>query len=544
MKRTKSQQGIDPRERDSAADPGRPFDAVDDFVIEEIALWLLAPMYAGESPTERMVRDLSRFAATCGRMFRIIYRPPHSCEIWKLVDVGALIGEMIPSKIELMESLPQIASCSKLSMPFGTLNSTAVSLIRSMPNLTDLGVDVCGEIQLGSSDVTDAIRSLRSLTRLRIRGIEEVDPTGFPKKLADLDIRDTVTCRLFGANGTSLVSVESLSLGFGSDDYVAHLSDAIRACPSVTSLKLDLGHKEIWPEEMATIWETCTGLREISISFAGDCSMALDEFERSECCANIEKLSLDIAEENVWSRIIRRCPNIVELSMAYPRPSARDIGELSALKRLEVLRVDCFGDDDELDAFSESFDKLGRSDGIPLKRIALTFVKFDLGGFFSSRRCRGLREVSFSDCTIRGEDIAALADNARDSLVSLEVSRGNEWSIVPLLAGRSRVNRLVMENCTKSQTGEIGKMSEAPLEVVAIGNQWSLFTDGMIAKIAPALANVIDLTIYGDGHSDGAIVELVSKCRRLRRLATCTVWGRKLFAKILGPRPDIDVRWL
>ena len=472
------------------------FDLVDDSIIVEIATWLIT---SDGSPDWTTVTYLLRFSETCKRMFEIINRPPHCNLIWRFIDIGEIINEMVGDDkgstkkirtiVNRMKSQPWMASCVKLSMMCGISNTQNLGLIMSMPNLMDLEVELHESEQftlttekkvikmkqreekskgkISGIDVLRSIESLKNLTRLRIDAWNgetvEMTPIEIPRTLKDLEVHCSDASRLFRGTKGSFDSIKSLSL-----ECETGMIPAIGACPSITSLKLDVGYSNISTEEMKVVWETCTQLQEISITCWGNCSLALDEFEKSKCCNLIKKLSLNIdnVESRTWETMIRRCPNIVELEMLNPSPTATDIRGLTSLKNLEVLDVNCNRNDEGI---SESFSELGGSDGIPFKRIVLHDAKMELSGFFSSHRCHQLREIVFIHCKMSMRSIEALAENVHDSLVSLKFLVMMERFMIPLLARCSRLNHLVINNCTDSLMKRIGMESKAPLTNVTLG---------------------------------------------------------------------------
>ena len=337
-------------------------------------------------------------------------------------------------------------------------------------------------------------------------------PIEIPRTLKDLEVHCSDASQLFRGTKGPFDSIKSLSL-----DCEIGMIPVIRVCPSITSLKLDVGFSSISTEEMKAVWETCTQLQEISITCWENCSLALDEFEKSKCCNLIKKLSLygRKAEAKTWETMIRRCPNIMELKMLNPSPTAMDIRGLTSLKNLEVLVVDC---NRNSEGISESFSELGGSDGIPFKRIVLRGARMELSGFFSSHRCHQLREIEFNDCKMSMRSIEALAENVHDSLISLEFTGYDGNFMIPLLTRCSRLNQLVIHNCMKSLMKRIGIEGKAPLKNVILEDRSSQFSDEGIIGIAQALKDVIDLEINSKKISSGGIIELVSKCPKLRQI--------------------------
>ena len=531
------------------------FDLVDDSIIVEIATWLIT---SDGSPDRTAVTYLLRFSETCKRMFEIINHPPHCNLIWRFIDIGKIINEMTGFDegstdkrriiVNRTKSQPWMASCVKLSMMWGILNTQNLGLIMSMPNLMDLEVQLHKSKQftltsekkviatkereeklmrmISGIDVLRSIESLKNLTRLYIVVMfgetVEMIPIEIPRTLKELDVYCLDASRLFRETKGPFDSIKSLSLFCRTG-----MIPAIGACPSITSLKLEVEGSNISTEEMKVVWETCTQLQEISISCLRNCSLALDEFEKSKCCNLIKKLSLNIinVEARTWETMIRRCPNIVELEMLNPWPTAMDIRGLTSLKNLEVLDVNCSRNGEGI---SKSFSELGGSDGIPFKRIVLRDAKMELSGFFSSHRCHQLREIEFSDCEMSMRSIEALTENVHDSLISLEFTGNDGEIMIPLLTHCSRINQLMINNCKESLMKRIGMESKAPLANVTLGHFWTKFTDEGLIGIAPALKDVIELEINSDGISSDAIIEFVSKLTKLRRIKV----PRKYFKSI------------
>jgi hypothetical protein len=512
------------------------FADVDNNVVVEIASWLIAPIEPGESPTLQMVRDLIRFSRTCKRISEVINHPPLSGLIWRTVDFGSIINEKSGRYcekpgcfVEQTVFQTRIESCEKLSRIRGIPNSHTLALILSMPNLTDLSVELgesstCPTSLMGAIprkerakfgecirgvEIERAIESLPRLTKLFLRGAFlgtlELDSIRIPRTLENLEIVNLDSALIFGKEVKPIESIKVLSLNLAGEN-----TRAVSVCPAITSLSLTC--KEVSREEMAKIWRTCTHLQNISIGTWKSSSLALDEFEKSKCCNLITELKLNVdTTEGAWETMIGRCPHIVELGMWNPEPTVTEIRGMATLKNLEVLEVVCRSDDSGL---SKAFSELGESDGTPFKRIALRNARMELGGFFSTRRCHQLREISFMDCSMSEGSIEALAENVRDSLVSLEFIGGDDEFIVPLLARCSRIDRLLIHSDSTRLMKRIGEESKSPLGFLKI---WSL-TDKGIRGIAPALNRVVHLQIDSGFATTECMLWMVSKCPQLRQL--------------------------
>jgi hypothetical protein len=170
---------------------------------------------------------------------------------------------------------------------------------------------------------------------------------------------------------------------------------------------------------------------------------------------------------------------------------------------------------------SEAFTALGNTAGAtPFTKLVLESIKFDVTGFFSSRRCSALCKLELVSCDgITEQAMQALATNVRDSLVSLVISWMPIVPIVPLLAECHRLERLTLHWCNTAGMQTIGQTCKAPLRFFKfIGFR---ATDGdTVRAIMPALSGVMFLRV--ECSVEVLLQYIIPQCPCLQMLRVCS----------------------
>lgn len=150
------------------------FEGLSDFVIVEIATWLVARQgrKASPFPEKKQIKDVMAFGGTCRRIRKIIESPL----IWSCVDLGAACPPDRNERflVDFLKFPRAISACQSLSIRFLKDLETVRLLIISMPRLRDLTVTLGMELEIGSEQkeqhtaVISAIESLGHLESLTI----------------------------------------------------------------------------------------------------------------------------------------------------------------------------------------------------------------------------------------------------------------------------------------------------------------------------------------------------------------------------------------
>lgn len=142
---------------------------------------------------------------------------------------------------------------------------------------------------------------------------------------------------------------------------------------------------------------------------------------------------------------------------------------------------------------------------------------------FSSRRIHGLQEI---DLEIEGEVrnpgcFRPLIDANGESLVSGRFSGSCDDFIGDITSGCSKLEKLVVETGKNKAITEIGEKSRARLRIVEIRDtrQWQGgLTDEGFKALAPALKEVIEMTLETTQLTQEGLIELIKSCQQLRRI--------------------------
>lgn len=496
------------------------FDQVSDDVITEIASWLIAPRRSCHSPSLRQLRDLGRFSSTCNR-FRNLCR---SSELWQGVDIGEVLGTRLEREesAKKVAALPQISACHRLTEIPGVTALTFLSLVRAMPRLRDLEAPLTEE-GFTATEMLEAIGALRDLVRLRLNSSASGRSIAVGLALAptvkslELNISIGGSSVLFPPGVGQFRSVEKLAIS----EVHTGISSAIRACPCVTELDVEA---ESWlstleADEAAAIWDTCAGLTSLSLSCPSG-SIALDRLEISKCAKVLRKLHLDVggtSEEDRCSVICRSCPNLADLKIVSPALWPSDVRAISMLSALESFSA-VFDTRSPAEEMAVAFAQVGRSGGVPFKRLEFKSAVFDPSEFFSSRRCSRLEEISHNNKTQFPEhSLQILAENAGEHMKTVTFSaHGLDAFVLPLLEICPRLTHLRASIGSAQVLRAIGTRNRAPLETVEIVFKEKV-PEKSLKDLAPALSHVKCLAISLTGRKEG-VISLIKSCPMLERL--------------------------
>lgn len=417
------------------------FDEISDWLIAEIASWILAqPLnyYHRRAPYMSDIKYLIRFSMTCKRVFCVINRSENAQVIWSPLDIGTLIpwnNKDIETQTttKLLCSLNIIRHCHVLSMIKGLTNAHILELTNLMQNIRELEIElppVFSMIPRIDVDYRDIFRSIESLKKLRYLTITgawsckyELVPMKFPSTLCKLVLGNFDVSKLIGKSLETFESITSLTLSECSGD----MCRAIASFPAITSLSMWHYDGHHTREEFQKIWKSCTRLEEINVS-GETCHLYLED----GVLKNLKRLMLDIREtdERLWDIVSRNCLNLVELCIRNPEPTFTDISSLKSLKKLQVLKISLFGH--VHGRISTAFGELGKSDGVPFTTLVLEGVKSNLQEFFSSRRCSRLRHINFMYCSFKDTRFNTFVDNIRDSIKHVELLSCKGEFVFPL----------------------------------------------------------------------------------------------------------------
>jgi hypothetical protein len=357
-----------------------------------------------------------------------------------------------------------------------------------------------------------AISSLPCLTDLIINGTDKVFiPATFPRSLRRLKVmafRGGDVSELFDAGPHN--QIRELMV-YGTNEGV---QTAVRACPEITAISVD-AHC-ISQGDLDSILGMCKSLQRLCIDgrMHDDVWFSFASLESSPCARSLTSIKSRAKLTPGFMEIICRCcPAIEELSVCIVGPA--DVRAMASLMRLHVLEVNYISDWKRGSEFSEAFTALGNADGAtPFTRLVLRFAKFDVMGFFSSRRCSALRKLELVRCIEFTEQaMRTLAINVRDSLVVL--SSSSAVLISPLLAECRCLERLILRSggLDVETVWIIGQTCKAPLRWVEINSKMS---DDNIRAVVPALAGVVFLDI--DCSTKAVLQHIIPRCPCLQVL--------------------------
>jgi hypothetical protein len=312
----------------------------------------------------------------------------------------------------------------------------------------------------------------------------------FPRSLRRLDVLPFCDCGdgsvLFGAGPHN--QIRELML----HDMVTDVQEAVRACPEITALTTK-GKYRFLQEDLDSILGTCKNLRQLCIG--GDDPLSFACLESSSCARSLTNIKVNKKLAAGSMEIISRCcPAIEKLSVHGVEPV--DVRAMASLMQLRVLVVWCDPEQDQGPELAEAFTTLGNTTGAtPFTKLVLKSTKFDVTGFFSSRRCSALRALVLDNCNrITEQAMQALATNVRDSLESLMLLWIGAVPIVPLLVECHRLERLTLYGCNTETMQTIGQTCKAPLRFVKfIG--FEAADDDAVRAIVPAITGVMFLRV-------------------------------------------------
>lgn len=472
------------------------FDDTPDMLIADISCWLLSrTIVQRPSPDMSNMRDLMRFSMTCKRIHRTIISSDYSYEMWSIVDIGKLIDdrdvkrklsrfceETVTSRniIEKIVALPQISMCLNLSLIYGLTNAHILALIRSMPRLRTLELELykrekcteslgLTETVVGSRNVLEAIKTLCDLDSLSIITTRDhsMDLTWLPRKLRRFERIDL----------SQSTTNESLGRVFRDIENFSNLISLSIITPKIFT-----------DNDLDDILRTCTRLEELEISeypHGNPIALFMDSFSRNVVTVkNLKKLSLDISSV-AWNIICDCCPNLIELHMSTTTaPATSCLRKLSKLRILEICcKCDC--------AVLCELKKFGHSDGVPLTRLELQNVECDLGELFSMPRCSELRELVITKCVLRSSHFAST--DIFQSLVSVTMDSFNLRVVLKLLTSCRRLEHLVILDSHPMMLYAMGKACTAPLKYVKLCGEMT--KDSLVAFVS-SLQDIFSLELY------------------------------------------------
>ena len=477
------------------------FDQVDDAIVAEIFLWLLAQRAPGPSTDcdERFaVQAATRFARTCKRIHGVWETTP---DVWALVDAGRLLET--PTR--------QLAWCRKLTLLPGAV--PAGDLSTRMPNLTALRARL-----IGNKDIVGVAKSLASLAHLEDLefGFEDL-----PVVPAHFEI--------------TLEHVKTLWLGC--------IGPAVRTvlggCPGLTRLCL---HWWTSAGELRAVWDMCPGLQSLDV-FIGDV-YALEESgpETAKCARTLEELTISVAFPEDQTRgieLVCRCfPNIVVLDLCREIVHPSTVRAIATLRRLESLRISISVSGDT-SAMSSELTALGHTAGAPFRRIALGGTRADVGGFLSSPRCSRLRELDIVGTPfITWPDVAT----ATSTITSLRVELVQDVlpTCIPYLMARCQnVEVLDLLPASNEQLREVGLYHNMAPRIAKLRLHNYCVTEEGFRGIAPILQHVAQLTIDCSGAGRitvDDIAKLVDGCPYVHELVVHKDWNSEPFARAVGAK--------
>jgi hypothetical protein len=477
------------------------FDSVDDAIVAEIFLWLLAPPpsnVASEMCPDVIigdpgaVADAARFARTCRRMARVWKSTP---EVWATIDVGDIVGAALLAGRESAFAVPplQLSWCRALSLPH--VAALDAMLTPSMPNLTALK-SVVDDLNHGSF-----VGYLESLPQLASLSTEIWDAGA-----------------VFGPRVRAFERVRCLRLegSFG-------LGAAIHCFPGLTRLVTTM---RLQPGDLEAVWKTCVALEDIQFGLRTPAELIQSHPEAARCAAVLTGMAIDIREcvgsAHAIEAVCKSFPNIANLRI---RGSIERIGAIHAIATLAKLEwLDIMlapHTEGQLDAMAA----MGHSKGTPFRAVALNGAFWDLHRFFASPRCAALRSIELTnpDSAIRrgsGDgDGTPLAFAA--SLRSLCVDGTMPGWLEQTIPHCHHIDHLNVDVYTPSheQLRAIAARCTPTPRTVVLHSFYPL-DSSIVRAVAPAFRDAVDVTlVYMDDHvTVDDIVEFASNRPYLHRL--------------------------
>ena len=189
---------------------------------------------------------------------------------------------------------------------------------------------------------------------------------------------------------------------------------------------------------------------------------------------------------------------------------------------------------------------IGNSDGPTFKRIEFKHSDFDATRFFSSRRCKGLREIQLYYCDFPESCMRALVSNVRSSLVSIDFSNITHDGSAPpeglstavLLEQCTHLTELSIDSNAARTFRHFGEFSRAPLRSVRLST--NLLSED-IHPFVPALRLVehLDISLSRKENPEN-ISRLISE---LPYLATVCISNRDRGKLVIPDHVEFVTRW-
>jgi hypothetical protein len=221
---------------------------------------------------------------------------------------------------------------------------------------------------------------------------------------------------------------------------VDRIPSIIRACPNVTSLAVTRWGSSMGDADIDAIFATCSQLEDLTVTCRGGEVLALDQLSTAPCSRSIRRLRVSYADaaqidhQRPCELVARFCPGICELVIHRLVLDVRDVRSLAQLKHLEALEVVVDSARERATEMLEAFASLGRAaNAVPFTRLGVRGAAFNVAGFFTTSRCRGLQQAALLDCEGATRDSVLAMIGACPRLKQLKVPHALEAQLRPVV---------------------------------------------------------------------------------------------------------------